>query len=119
MSLRLEYVSKSKQLKATFDGKGEKEIFEQIAHFQEVFENNQVCGLCNSTDVHFSVREVDGNSYYEKVCLYCRGKFSYGQHKQGGTLFPNNTKGWHKWTPGDNAEDNDVDKKPTRVTGKK
>lgn len=121
MSLKLEYVSKNKQLKATFEGKGEKEVFEQIAHFQEIFESNQVCGECNGDRIHFSVREVDGNNYYEKVCQDCKSKFSYGQHKQGGTLFPNNSKGWHKWVPGsdNNAEEKDDAYKPRTVKGKK
>lgn len=121
MSLRLEYVSKNKQFKATFEGKGEKEVFEQIAQFQEVFETNGVCGLCDSDRVNFSVREVDGNNYYEKICQNCKGKFAYGQHKQGGTLFPNNTKGWHKWTPNsdNDAEEKEDAFKPKTVKGRK
>lgn len=118
MAMKVEYVSRNKQFKVTFEGSSEKDLFAQVAHFQEVFENNSVCGNknCNSTNVAFNVRVVDDNPYYEKVCQDCKSKFQYGQNKKGDTLFPRFDKGWHKWTP-DN--DNSEEEAPKRVTGSK
>ncbi len=122
--MKLEYMSANKRFKLTFEG-DEKQLFQQVGQFQEVFENQNTCGnkSCGSDNVTFNVREVEGNKYYEKRCQDCGMKFQYGQHKQGGTLFPNNSKGWHRWTPdavGDDAEENTgVNDKPRKVAGVK
>jgi len=116
MSVKVEYMSKNKQFKVAFEGSSEKEVFEKVAHFQEVFENHNTC-VCGSSDVSFGVRNVDGNNYYEKICQSCGKKFAYGQNKKGDTLFPKNDKGWHKWVPG--QEDDEEEVKPKNKSVKK
>lgn len=118
--MKVEYVSANKRLKVSFEG-NEKELFKQLAHFQEVFEKNNVCGKCNSDEVTFSTRNVEGNDYYEKVCGKCGHKFQYGQNKKGDTLFPKYSKGWtfYKNDQKDEEDDTDVfDEKPKRISGK-
>ncbi len=78
-----------------------KTLWGKVAEFQEIFEDNNKC--CGGP-VLFSKRTVDGNDYFEKKCPRCFKKFSYGQHKVGGSLFPNHTKGWHKWERPDGEE---------------
>lgn len=89
------------ELEAT-DQKG---IFAELSSIQEIFGESQ-CGKCNSHDLKFVVREVDDNKYYEIRCKKCGAKFSFGQAKKGGTLFPKkkdadgkwfNSGGWLKW----------------------
>jgi hypothetical protein len=93
------------KLQFELEGSGQKEIFKELAIIQEIF-SEEKCGLCNSTNFKFVVRNVDGNDYYELRCQACGGILSFGQHKKGGTLFPkrkddNNNwlehNGWHKW----------------------
>jgi hypothetical protein len=81
-----------------------KDLFKLIAEADEVFNAEQSCGLCNSTDIHFVVRTVDDNNFYELRCS-CGGSFSFGQKKKGGGLFPKRkdgdnwlpNSGWKKW----------------------
>jgi hypothetical protein len=75
----------------------QKELFEQIADVQEVFDAETECRLCHSKTIRFQVRTVDDNKYYEMVCD-CGGQFSFGQNKKGNTLFPKRDKGTHGWT---------------------
>lgn len=93
------------KLKLTLDGKDDKELFERLSEVQEVFGQGK-CGACQSEDVKFVVREVDGNKFYEVVCNACRAKLGFGQHKKGNTMFPRRkdgdgnyipNKGWEKW----------------------
>jgi len=64
-----------------------KELFKAVASVDELFNGETSCGLCQSTDLRFVVREVDGNDYFELRCK-CGGKFQFGQKKKGGELFP-------------------------------
>jgi hypothetical protein len=93
--------------KLTFEleASGQKEIFKELALIQEIF-SEEKCGLCSSTNLKFIVRNVDGNDYYELRCADCGALLAFGQHKKGGTLFPNRkddngnylpNKGWHKY----------------------
>ena len=47
----------------------------------------EVCGKCKSGNVTPRVREVDGDKYYEMICLDCWAKLPFGCHRQGGGLF--------------------------------
>jgi translation initiation factor 2 beta subunit (eIF-2beta)/eIF-5 len=97
------------KLTVELDGSGQKEIFKELSLVQEIFSEGN-CGLCDSTNLRFVVRNVDGNDYYELRCSDCGAILSFGQHKKGGTLFPRRkddngnylpNKGWHKWNPKD------------------
>lgn len=83
----------------------QKEIFKDLATFEEVFGEN-VCGKCSSENLRYVVRENDGNEYYELRCMDCGAKLAFGVHKKGGGLFPRRKdaegnylpdKGWQKW----------------------
>lgn len=110
------------------EGKTQTDIWDQLAEFQEVFDNT-VCtvkieGTVYTSDkVRFCKRTVEDNDYYELMCvdretaggrLYGFKK-AFGQHKKGGTLFPKwdipegnyipGLNGWHKYVkPKDGQE---------------
>lgn len=94
------------KLEFELEGSGQKEIFKELAIIQEIFAEEH-CGLCESHNLKFTVRTVEGNDYYELRCADCGAVLAFGQHKKGGTLFPKRkddqgnylkNKGWHKWT---------------------
>ncbi len=93
------------------EGADMKVLFEQIAAWQEVF-TVKACGICNSSDVRFQFRLVNGkDKYYEVRCDHCRAEFRYGQRREIPTLYPKrNTEdnsarlpngGWSKYVPAD------------------
>lgn len=94
----------------------EKEMLEKLAHLDEVF-GQDTCGACESKNVRFQVREVDGNKYYEVICKDCGAKLAFGQHKKTTTLFPRRgdkkknewypNKGWVKFNKKDELTDED------------
>lgn len=77
----------------------EKEVFAELARAAEVFAHT-VCRACGSENVRPSVREVDGNTYYEMHCDGCHSALAFGQTKQGGKLFPRRRKD-ENWLPND------------------
>lgn len=94
---------KSRDGKITFKltGNTQIEIFEAIAHTQEVFDAASECGCCGSREFRFLHRVVDDNSYYELACLNqdCRAKLGFGQHKKGDTLFVKKKDKDGNWLP--------------------
>ena len=100
--MELKYTTTDGRTQVNIEGKGLKDVFENLAEFCEVFENEctvTVNGVTKSSSkVVPRVREIEGNKYYELVCVDpdrdLRGRIlSFGQHKQGGTLFPKRTEG--------------------------
>lgn len=95
----------------TFEVSGDtpKQIWEQVAAVQELFEADSECGLCHSKEgkgLRFVAREYDDNKYYELRCLQCFARLSFGQHKKGGGLFAKRKdkdgnrlehRGWEKY----------------------
>jgi cytochrome c5 len=75
----------------------EKEVFAELARAAEVF-GHTTCRACEGNNVRPSVREVDGNTYYEMHCNDCHAALSFGQTKAGGKLFPRRKKDEH-WLP--------------------
>jgi hypothetical protein len=103
----MEVTYKTGKLTATFDSDTPKDLFGQIAAFQEVFGQCE-CGKCGSDDVRFVVRNVDDNQYYELRCQACAARLSFGLNKKGGGMFPKRKDGdgnwlpdggWMKWNP--------------------
>lgn len=86
--MEAQYKTRNGRLLIKVEGETQKALFKELAAAQEVFEAESDCGCCKSTDIHFRVREVDGNEYYELVCTTCGAVFSFGQHKKNNTLFP-------------------------------
>jgi hypothetical protein len=85
--MKVTYTTANSRLSVEIEGDTQKKIFEQLAAFQEVFENTQ-CGKCQGENITNIVREVGGNSFYELRCLDCHARLSFGQHRQGDSLFP-------------------------------
>jgi ribosomal protein L40E len=105
--MKLTYTTKNGRLKVELEGDSQKDLFEAISKFQEVFDETS-CGKCASENLRFVVRNVEDNLYYELRCLDCGARLSFGVHKKGGGLFPkrkdNDGKwlpdgGWLKWNP--------------------
>lgn len=105
--MQLEYQKRG--LTVRVEGSNQKEVFKQLAAFEEVF-TETVCKKCGGSDTRFVVRNVEDNDFYEMRCenLNCRAKLEFGQHKKGGTLFPKRKddegnflpdNGWTVWMP--------------------
>lgn len=115
MSVELHYKSFDSRYQIKLNGDN-KDLVEQLAAFEEIFCSNTICGQCESKNTRFNVREVDSNKYYERVCNDCNHSFSFGQKKKGGNLFPKTGKGWTRYTP---PKDDEEDVKPTAKGAKK
>ena len=104
--MKVKYQTKNGRISVELEGDSQREIFSQIAKFQEVFEET-MCGKCGSENLRFVVRNVDDNLYYELRCMDCQAKLAVGSHKKGGGLFPKRkdgddwlpNRGWVKWNP--------------------
>ena len=66
----VKYTTANGRMQVTIEGKTQTDIFEQLAQFQEVFEDMTCTRNGQTSDkVFFVTREDDGdNKYYEKVC---------------------------------------------------
>ena len=102
--MKIQYTTKNQRLNVQIESDSVKEVFKELAKFQEIFDEEN-CQLCKNDNLQFIVRTVEGNDYYELKCNDCFGKLSFGQHKTGNTLFPkrkveDSKYGWHKWNGG-------------------
>lgn len=102
--MKVTYTSNNGRLTLQADG-NTKEVFEQLADFDEVF-NQTTCAATGSDNVVFRVRQVDGNKYYEVAAVESGHKLSFGQTRDGLKLFPRRKdkdgnwltdSGWVKW----------------------
>jgi DNA-directed RNA polymerase subunit RPC12/RpoP len=104
--MKVTYQTRDGRLNVELEGESQKDIFQSISRFQEVFEES-VCGKCSSDNIRYVVRNVDDNCYHELRCNDCQSKLAFGAHKQGGGLFPKrkdgdtwlDNRGWVKWNP--------------------
>jgi len=104
--MRLSYTTKNNRLQVEIEGESQRDLFNELNKFQEVFESD-VCGKCQGEDIQYVVRTVDDNQYYELKCKSCGAKLAFGAHKKGGGLFPKRKdgdtwlpdNGWQKWNP--------------------
>jgi DNA-directed RNA polymerase subunit RPC12/RpoP len=94
----MKVVKKVGDLSFEVEGETQRDVFKEIASFEEVFGAN-TCGKCSSTNVRFVVRENDGNEYFEVRCTDCGAKLSFGSHKKGGGLFPRRKDADGNWLP--------------------
>ena len=111
--MKVNYTNLSGRINDDIEADTQTEVFEQLAHFQEIFDES-VCGKCGSENVRFQVRTVEDNLYYELRCMDCGAKLSFGVMKKGGRLFPRrkdkegnwlNDRGWVKWNPDTQQEE--------------
>lgn len=105
--MKVVYTTKNGRFSTEIEGDSQRDVFEGVARFQEVFEESK-CGKCGCEDVRFVVRNVDDNLYYELRCTSCAARLSFGANKKGGGLFPKrkdadgkwlDAYGWVKWNP--------------------
>ncbi len=80
------------------EAESQKELFETLAEFQEVFSVVK-CGGCGEYNLRYTIREQEDkkgktHKYYELRCQDCYAKLPFGQHDNGKTLFP---KRWVRW----------------------
>lgn len=103
--MKVNYTTNNGRVSVEVEADTQKEIFKQLALFQEVFDESK-CGKCKSENLRFVVRTVEDNDYYELRCLDCGAKLAFGVNKTGGTLFPKRkddegnykgVRGWVKW----------------------
>jgi hypothetical protein len=100
-----------------------KDAFEFVAKVQELFEE-EACGCCHGKEIRCQVRKHDDYKFFEYVCMNpeCGARLAFGQHKEGGTLFPKRwdaerqaampDNGWSIWKP-------DADKDESRPADKR
>ena len=102
--MNVNYTSKNGRLTLQAEGDS-KEIFEQLAVFDEVF-NHKECPANGNEDIMFRVREVGGNKFYELHDRKDGHSLGFGQTKTGNKLFPRRkdkdgnwlpNSGWTKW----------------------
>jgi len=94
--MKVKYWSPNKRLCLEAEG-DVKEIFKQLALFEEVFCRSTNHKNEKSDELSFSVREHDGNDFFELRDKDNKGwKLSFGQTKVGNKLFP---KSWEKYDP--------------------
>ena len=121
--MKVNYTNSTGRISAEIIADTQVEIFEQLAHFQEIFDES-ACGKCGSENIRFQVRTVEDNLYYELRCMDCGAKLAFGTMKKGGRLFPRrkdkegnwlNDRGWVKWNPDTQQEEQSVDKRKARL----
>lgn len=105
--MKITYTTKNDRIKVEIEGDSQRDLFDQISKFQEVFEEG-ICGKCGHEDVKFVVRTVEDNQFFELRCKGCGARLSFGSMKKGGGLFPRRKDsegswlpdgGWVKWNP--------------------
>ena len=85
--MKVKYWSPNKRLCLEAEG-DVKEIFKQLAMFEEVF-CKEINPVTKGTNLAFSVREHDGNDFFELRDKDNKGwKLPFGQTKVGNKLFP-------------------------------
>lgn len=110
--MKVSYKTRNGQFVFELEGANQKDLFEQIANVQELYEGLTASYNGKTSDrVNLRVREVDGNKFYEAVCVdedkdLRNARLSFGVNKVGGGLFPkrknddgsyNANNGWKKW----------------------
>jgi hypothetical protein len=81
------------KLTVSFEASGQKEILQNLSVLSEIFSHSH-CGACRKPDIRYVVRETSKGTkkfqYYELHCQNpaCRARLAFGQHSEGGTLFP-------------------------------
>ena len=93
-----------------------KDMFRVIGDFSTVLSETN-CGSCNSERIVMGHRIAKGYDFYELECADCHCRLSFGQHKEGETLFPKRDKGkngWHRYEKGDDQGEQSQESSPPR-----
>lgn len=78
-----------------------KELFREASFFTECPTECE----CSSKNIFMNHRTVQQNDFFELICGECERTFPIGQHKVGGSLFCNKSKGWQEPYRGSGRED--------------
>ncbi len=88
------------------DAASPKEAIKAISPYYEIF-GERTCGCCGSEDIGVNHRTAQSYDYYSVKCYACGASLGFGQHQEGGTLFPKRKtedgewdtarRGWYKW----------------------
>lgn len=91
--MKVEYKTANGRLSVGIEGEKPQDVFENLAKFQEVFEES-ACGKCGCDNLRFIVREIDDNKFYELQCTNnsCRAKLTFGKNKDGSGMYPKRCK---------------------------
>jgi hypothetical protein len=114
--MKAHYRSANGRLVFEIEGASPKALFEQIALVQDVFEAEDKCGQCGSSNIRFRLRNVKTQAkdarYFELRCMDCWAQFDYGQSQDTVNLFPKRrddngnvigVRGWYKYRSQDSA----------------
>jgi hypothetical protein len=113
--MKAHYRSGNGRLTIELEAGSVKDLFAAVAQVSEVFDADSVCGCCESPRIIYRVRDVEGNRFFELYCTEpdCGAVLEFGQHRQGGTLFPKRkndqglklaSRGWAKFTAAGSAK---------------
>jgi hypothetical protein len=116
-TMKVHYRSANARLVFEIEGATPKALFEKIALLQDVFEAEDKCGQCGSSNIRFRVRSVKTQAsqdvrYFELRCMDCWAQFDYGQNQDTVNLFPKRrdekgnvigVRGWYKYRPQDSV----------------
>ena len=100
------HVHLTERLSLEVEGESQVALFDEIAKHGEVFGIGK-CGACKSSDIRFVNRTVSKEEkgktknyqYRELHCNACRARLSFGQHQEGGSLFPRKKGDDGEWLP--------------------
>lgn len=103
------YKTGNGKLLIKFTGDNIKDVFQEIAQAVEIFDAQDKCGKCGSTNInpHFRIAGKDKYKYYELQCgnPECGARFSFGQSKDMKSLFPKYEEGWTIYRPNGGREE--------------
>ena len=85
--ISVEYMVIPGRLKLSGECAGVEQVFQFLEQVSEVF-SHDTCGCCSGKNVSFGHRTAQGYDFYEVRCTDCGAKFSFGQRRDGGGLFP-------------------------------
>ena len=60
--MKITYTTVNNRIKVEIEGDSQKDLFESLSSFQEVFDES-VCAKCGSENLRFVVRNVEDNLY--------------------------------------------------------
>jgi hypothetical protein len=113
--MKVTHTSSDGRLAVEVEGNDIKAIFDELAGAQEVF-GVSVCGACDSKNLHFQVRQVQGNTYRAVKCSDCGCELNFGTRKADGQIYPRrkdkdgnwlDNNGWTKYSGKPHTEDAD------------
>ena len=85
--MNMTYASADGRMEFQIEGDSPKALFKKLSLVQEIFEADNKCGACGSSDIKVQARQHDDFEFFELACRECSARLQFGQHKKGGGLF--------------------------------